>query len=251
MPISSCAQPKKVIDLYESERKVFSQNGEDGVLQAIFCVIGDPLKYYVEFGTESGEECNTRYFRSYWDWNGLMMDGTYENESINLRKEFITAENINDLFRKYNVPYEFELLSIDIDYNDFYVWNAIDDVYRPRVVVIEYNGSHLVHEDKVALYNPGYMWDQTNYYGASMRALYELGKKKGYTLVYANANGVNLFFIRSDILDRIPYEFVDAGDIEYIYKPAAYGIGPNGGHIADPYNRPYITSKEAMNVVPR
>src|ERR1700722_3810434 len=105
------------IDLREYEKRVFSQNGEDGVLEAIFNTIGKTNQYYVEFGVESGAECNTRYLKDRYHWKGLLMDGGYQNESINLRKEFITAENINALFQKYDVPKQFDLLSIDIDFN--------------------------------------------------------------------------------------------------------------------------------------
>jgi hypothetical protein len=103
----------EVINLSEYERKVFSQNGEDGVLNAIFDAIGETNKYYVEFGTGNGDECNTRYLKNYRNWNGLLMDVEYEDRKINLNREFITAENINYLFQKYEVPKEFDLLSME------------------------------------------------------------------------------------------------------------------------------------------
>src|SRR5690348_8229903 len=113
------------LDLHYYEQKIYSQNGEDGVIQKIFHIIGTSSKYFVEFGVENGMECNTRYLREGCHWNGLMMDARYSNPLIHLMKETITAENINLLFEKYHVPYQFDLLSIDIDYNDFYVWNGI------------------------------------------------------------------------------------------------------------------------------
>ena len=89
------------LDLARFEKKIYSQNGEDGVLQKIFTLIGTTNKYYVEFGVEDGRECNTRILRG--SWTGLLMDGGYEDLEINLHQEFITAENVVDLFKKYDV----------------------------------------------------------------------------------------------------------------------------------------------------
>lgn len=237
----------KQIDLSQHERKIFSQNGEDGVIEKIFEVIKTTNKYYVEFGVENANECNTRNLRENCGWTGLLMDGGYENKEIGLYQEFITAENINDLFKKYNVPQEFDLLSIDIDYNDFYVWKSLDEIYQPRVVIIEYNASHLPTEDKVVKYDPNAVWDETNYFGASIRALYNLGKRKGYSLIYANNQGVNLFFVKSSILSKIEHSFKDTNNIFLIYNSPKYGSDISGGHRRDDKNREYITSEEILS----
>lgn len=237
----------RIIDLSKYEKKVTSQNGEDGVIEAIFSYIGKRSTYYVEFGTQDGSECNTRCLRNK-GWKGLLMDGDFQNSKINLHKEWITSENINSLFEKHHVPRQIDLLSIDIDYNDFYVWQAISRI-SPRVVVIEYNSTHLPHEDKVVLESPGGGWDGSNYFGASILALYNLGRSKGYSLVYAEKNGVNLFFVRDDVLQKLAAskkKFQHVNNVNAIYRPPGYGSGPNGGHTADAYNRPYLTSKEIM-----
>jgi hypothetical protein len=236
----------KALNLSKFEKKIFSQNGEDGVIEKIFQTIGVKNKYFVEFGVEDGAECNTRYLREVLGWTGLMMDGSHENCSINLRKEFITAKNINELLKKYGVPLGFDLLSIDIDYNDFYVWYAIKN-YRPRVVVIEFNATHLPEEDKVVIYNPNYMWDFTNYYGASILTLAKLGNLKGYTLVYVDRRGVNLFFIRSDILKK--FSFKNSGNVQKLYKSPKFGNGPNGGHREDHLHRQYFNFDEACEFI--
>ncbi|CAD5946236.1 tetratricopeptide repeat protein [Planktothrix agardhii] len=236
----------KQIDLSQQERKVFSQNGEDGVIKKIFEVIKTTNKYYVEFGVENANECNTRNLRENCGWSGLLMDGGYEKKEIGLYQEFITAENINELFQKYKVPQEFDLLSIDIDYNDFYVWKSLDEIYQPRVVIIEYNASHLPTEDKVVKYDPNAVWDTTNYFGASIRALYNLGKIKGYSLIYANNQGVNLFFVKSSILSQIEHFFKDTNNIFLIYNSPKYGSDISGGHRKDDKNREYITSEEIL-----
>jgi len=240
--MTACAA---VIDLQPFEKKVYSQNGEDGITLKIFECIGTTNKYYVEFGVENGDECNTRVLREHHGWQGLMMDGNHQNDAINLRQEFITVENINHLFQKYQVPKEFDLLSIDIDFNDFYIWNTLISKYRPRVVIIEHNATHLPDEDKVVIYHPTQTWDETNYFGASLLALKNLGNKHGYTLVYADNRGVNLFFVRTDILTDLNCHFKDENDEVKLYKAPSYSWGPNGGHPEDPLFRKFITSLEA------
>jgi hypothetical protein len=144
------------------------------------------------------------------------------------------------------VPSEFGLLSIDIDYNDFYIWQAIGDQYRPAVVMVEFNATHLPHEDKVVKYYPFFSGDGSNYYGASILAFYNLGRSKGYSLVYAEKEGVNLFFLRDDIIQEKRLQFKDANDVEKLYRYPKYGGGPNGGHPHDIKERKYVASEELI-----
>jgi len=178
----------------EFEKSVYSQNGEDGIIEHIFSVIGTLNKYFVEFGIHPNEG-NTLYLKEK-GWNGLWMDQDGGGEVI--KQEPITAGNINELFKGYKVPHEFDLLSIDIDGNDYYVWEAIES--SPRVVVIEYNSSIPANESKTIFYDPDHVWKDDDYYGASLLALDKLGRRKGYTLLYCEANGVNAFFVRSDLV---------------------------------------------------
>lgn len=235
------------IDLTAFEQRIFSQNGEDGVLLKIFDLIGTKSKFFVEFGTGDGRECNTRYLREFCEWKGLMMDGGYCQPHINLQQEMITAENILELFTKYGVPEEFDLLSVDIDFNDFYVLNKILGKYFPRVIVIEYNATHLPHEDKVVLYNPTQFWDGTNYFGASILSLYNIGRKYNYSLIYAENQGVNLFLVRDDVLETSGVTFKNINDVEKLYKYPRYRPG---GHPADPQNRLYTSSEEIFRETP-
>ena len=204
-------------DLCKSEAKVYSQNGEDGVIEAIFARLGTTNKYFVEFGCEDGTECNSAYLLDQ-AWTGLMMDGAgvCNNPKATIRKEFVTAENINWLFHKYGVPPEFDLLSIDIDGNDFWVWREI--VVRPRVVVIEYNASVPPDVRVTIVYDPMFCFNGTDYFGASLLALKELGQRKGYTLVYCERAGVNAFFVADEALPR-GYR---PPPIETIYRPPNY-----------------------------
>lgn len=191
------------------ERRIYSQNGEDGVLAHLFEQLGAANRYYVEFGTgPTARECNTRHLEEI-GWRGLRMDGGAKVGDPRVKREMITAENINELFARYKVPEEFDLLSIDIDGNDYWVWNAIDVKYRPRVIVCEYNGSVAVGESRTIAYEPAFRWSGTNYYGASLSALTHLANRRGYALAYCESCGVNAFYIRRDLFTEVEPEPAD------------------------------------------
>lgn len=194
------------------EFQAFSQFGEDGIIDEIFRRIGITNRFFVEFGVENGTETNTTYLL-YQQWKGLWIDGSGDNirsiqenfsktiakGSLTAIESFITAENIEQLFKQGDVPTEFDLLSIDIDRNDYYIWDAINS-YKPRVVIIEYNsifrpGCHFVVE-----YDANARWDGTSNTSSSLEALCQLGLKKGYTLVASSFSGVNAFFVREDLV---------------------------------------------------
>ncbi|HCU00074.1 TPA: hypothetical protein DIC20_00025 [Candidatus Dependentiae bacterium] len=221
------------IDLRNYEIRRISQNGEDGVLEKIFQLIGTTNKYYVEFGAGDGNAgSNVKWLREKYEWRGLLLDGACysslntltDSSDINLHKEFVTAENICELFEKYGVPQEFDLISIDIDGNDFYVWRALNKKYKPRVVVIEYNPNFNFIEDKVTKYNPEANWDYSAYFGASILALFKLGRTLGYSLIYAESTGNNLFFVHDDILKKSKVKFKDMNNIAKIYKPVLQDV---------------------------
>lgn len=217
------------MDLRGTDLKTFSQNGEDGILAKILETIGATNRYYVEFGVGDGMECNTRLLREN-GWSGLMMDCEFNNPSIGLHQHFITAENINDLFSKHNVPYKFDVLSIDIDNNDYWVWKALSSVYKPRIVIIEWNCSISPYRSLVVPYNANERWDLTSYFGASILALKKLGESKGQVLVASDRRATNLFFVR----ERDGHLFEGAGDIESIHPEWVWS------HAEDPKKRQYI-----------
>lgn len=216
-----------MLNLNDFEKKIYSQNGEDGIISFLLDCVGRDRFFYVEFGVESGQECNTRYLREHTGFHGLMMDGGHENHGIGLYQEFVTAENINDLFKKYYVPHEFELLSIDIDGNDLWVWKAINSIYRPKIVIIEYNG-HLPPPLSVTVpYEPFRQWDYSCFHGASLIALSHLAQEKGYTLVGCCQTGVNAFFVRNDLVHKVSKSIVLTTP-EQSFKPIQLGIGGLG-----------------------
>ena len=194
--------------LHNVDMKVFSQQGEDGILLNIFSCIGTTNKYFVEFGVEAGIECNTRFLREYHGFNGLMMDGSYENPEINLRKEFFWPDNIVELFRKYKVPRKFDLLSVDTDMFDFYTtYNILRAGYQPRVIVMEINKNFddvqafTVFKSKVGEKR---FWSGTCYYGLSLGAAVILANHYGYEFVATDNKGINAFFVHKEISGHLP-----------------------------------------------
>ena len=197
-----------MIDLNNYQTKTLSQWGQDGVLDKIFELIGTTNKYFVEFGSSGNDSGmgNTAQLRRK-GFDGLLMDGSERpyNQDVDGKKydvkiEFVTSSNINDLFKKYNVPEEFDLLSIDIDGQDFHVWNAINEKYKPRVVSIEMNYHIEPGLDKVMIKYDNYQWDYSHFCGASVTALKKLGNKKGYSLVATCMS--DAIFVRNDLLCR-------------------------------------------------
>jgi hypothetical protein len=223
----------KLDKLNRYEAKHCSQNGEDGIIAAILRRVGTTNKFCVEFGVGEGRECNTACLVRK-GWSFLWMDAL-EGATEPIKGEYITAENINQLFRKYDVPMAFDLLSIDIDYNTYWVWRAIEG-FSPRIAVIEYNASFLPTESVAVAYDPHGVWDGTNYFGASLLALTKLAAEKGYTLIACDNRGVNAFFVRNDLKDS----FVLRG-IDEIYRRPGYGKVVNRKHTGyPPSNKQFV-----------
>ena len=203
--------------LSAAELRAFSQNGEDGVLAEIFSKIGTTNQFFVEFGVQDGLECNTRLLMEVLGWSGVYFEpdiNSFASLSERLENrddvvtlcEFVTPDNVNTLFARAAVPAEFDLLSIDIDGQDYWVWDALEE-FRPRVVVIEYNAALPVEPEVVE--KKGAVQDRSTsfqFFGASLGAMRQLGRRKGYTLVHAELAGVNLFFVRDDL--AVPFETV-------------------------------------------
>jgi hypothetical protein len=215
------------------EFKVYSQNGEDGIIAEIFERIGTTNKSFVEFGVESGVECNTVFLLSQ-GWNGLWMDGgenncaainkTFEGyikeKTLKIQHAFINRDNINELITEYYNG-EIDLLSIDIDRNDYHVWEAIKCI-RPRVVIAEYNSKFPPHINWHVPYEAHTMWDGTDYFGMTLLSADELGKRKGYVLVGTETTGANCFFVREDIFDKAKDKFNYPISVKDLWNPPRY-----------------------------
>lgn len=191
--------------------KMYAQFGEEAIFDYIFKHIGTTNKFVVDFGagTLNSGLSNSRYLIES-GWSGLLMDGNPAEENEIIKKEFITAENIVSLFDKYNVPKEFDMLSIDIDGNDFWVLKSIlNSDYSPRVIINEFNGCLQEGDLQVMKYNPEHSWGSNDYYGASFEAFKTLLNQGGYTLVHQVAT-TNMIFIKSDIVgeQNLPVSYV-------------------------------------------
>lgn len=206
------------MSLEESEFQVYSQWGEDGIIQHLIDLVSIPQKVFIEFGVENYTQANTRFLLKNNNWSGLVMDGSEENiqyikrdpiywsHNLKVVHAFIDRNNINSLISSNALKGDIGLLSIDIDGNDYWVWDAID-VVSPRIVICEYNSRFGPLAKVTVPYDPSFIRSQAHfsnlYYGASIAALADLGDKKGYVLVGGNRAGNNVFFVRKDVAGGI------------------------------------------------
>jgi hypothetical protein len=205
---------KNIAGLDEVAFQVFSQYGEDGIIQYVISQIEIPNKIFIEFGVENYTESNTRFLLMNNNWRGLVIDGSSRNVrfikndfiawkyDITACHSFITKENINQLISQFTDCSDIGLLSIDIDGNDYWVWDAIE-VLNPRIVVCEYNSNfgavHTLSVPYVANFEQTKAHFSNCYYGASLAALCWLAQKKGYDFIGTASVGVNAFFVRKDL----------------------------------------------------
>lgn len=214
--------------------KIYSQSDEDGIIREIFRRIGLTTKTFVEFGIGDGLENNTLSLL-FDGWQGLWIDAS--TESINRIKahlssiinigqlkvvdSFITKRNINDLIC-HNINHkEIDLLSIDIDGNDYHVFDEITCV-NPRVVVIEYNAKFTPPTIFCIEYDESHVFKSDDYFGASLKFLELRFQSKGYCLVGCNLLGSNAFFVRNDLLEN---KFLEPFTAENHYEPARQYLG--------------------------
>ncbi|MCB9036078.1 MAG: hypothetical protein H6557_05595 [Lewinellaceae bacterium] len=209
---------RTISKLSEVEFKVFSQYGDDGIINYLTSKLEVQNKTFVEFGVENYTESNTRFLLLNSNWSGLVMDGSEDNIAfikkdditrkydLKSQKAFITAENINELLSGNNITGEIGLISIDIDGNDYWVWKAIT-VINPVIVVSEYNSIWGYDKPFTVPYDPNFFRTDYHYtnlvYGSSLLSLCDLAEEKGYYFVGCNTMGNNAYFIRKDRLGKI------------------------------------------------
>lgn len=205
-------------DLRMAEFKVFSQWGEDGIIQYLIQNLNIGHNTFVEFGVETFREANCRFLMVNDHWRGLVIDGSRDNIGvINGSREkwkfglqticaFVDRDNILELIKRAN----FEgvgILSVDIDGVDYHVLEraiACD----PDVVIVEYNSTFGPTAKVTVPYNKDFYRSRAHhshlYYGASASAFDWLLDRHGYALVAGNSAGNNLFFVRQSLLnDRV------------------------------------------------
>jgi hypothetical protein len=191
--------------------RVHSQSDEDGILHEIFRRIGEGHRTFVEIGTGDGLENNT-LFLLIQGWRGSWIEGSLRKvtaakknfaawiagERLRVEQHFVTVTNADKIARKLAPAPEVDLLSLDIDGNDYYALDAIRSI-KPRVIAVEYNAKFPPDVAWVMEYDEQHRWDGTDYFGSSLKALEILLSSRGYSLVGCNLLGCNAFFVRTDL----------------------------------------------------
>lgn len=205
--------------LQDAEFRVFSQWGHDGIIQFLIRHVSIAEEIFVELGVESYREANTRFLMMHDNWQGLIIDAGRDHQafleesglgwqhSIDARTAFITKENINSILSDVRIPSDIGLLSIDIDGNDYWIYDAIS-VVCPRILILEYNGvfgsnqrvsiPYQADFDRMTAHPSGL------YFGASLPAMISLAEHKGYRFVGTNSAGGDAFFVRKDLAELLP-----------------------------------------------
>jgi hypothetical protein len=214
-----------------SEESVFSQNGEDGVIEEVFRRIGAVNKQFVEIGASDGAENCTRNLVER-GWNGVWIEADHQRAAqaaaiapnVKVVAEPARRDTVALLLRDVGAPTDLDLLVVDIDSDDLGVLRSAVPIVRPRVIVVEYNAA-FTHQASWAM--PASRlggWDGTFRHGASLRALETVVGAHGYSLVHCDQNGVNAFFVRSDVADRFPA----AGRRRELWRVGAFTAHPFG-----------------------
>ena len=212
-----------------------SQSDEDGIIKTIFHTLGIRTGQFIEIGVGDGLQNNTASLL-YQGWVGLWVEGsesfskkiftTYqqaiENKTLQLRNSFVTKDNILDLI--VDVEGSVDLLSIDIDGNDFAILTMLLTEVQPKVIVAEYNAKFGPEVHYCMRYDEKHIWkegiDKTDKFGVSYAYLKNGLKEKGYTIVTCNLAGTNAFFIRNDLISNVS-EIMPRLDV---FQPARYHL---------------------------
>jgi len=215
------------------EFKVFSQWGDDGIIQYLVNRLCIPNKIFVEFGVENYTEANTRFLLINNNWRGLVMDGSrsYMDElrrsdlswkyDLQVRDIFITRENINEQLVNSKFVNDVGLLSIDLDGNDYWIWRAISSI-NPVIVIAEYNSVFGKKEAWTVPYKTDFQRTKEHfsnlYFGASLLSLCDLAEEKGYFFIGCNNAGNNAYFVRKDKIGAIKPMSCEEGYVLSMFK---------------------------------
>lgn len=237
--LASSRQSERLCDF---EFKVFSQWGEDGIIQKLIRHLEIPNKAFVEFGVEDFQESNCRFLLMHNNWRGLVIDGSAENvkrirsspiawrHHLNAICAFIDRDNINSLLAEGRLGEDIGILSLDIDGVDYWILDAIRDC-SPRILIVEYNAVFGVERAITVPYDPRFYRTAKHYsnlyFGASLAAFQHLVSKRGYSLVGTNSAGTNAFFVRNDQLGACPFPVltVEAAFVESLVRESRDKLG--------------------------
>jgi hypothetical protein len=248
-------QTKEVRDLRDAEFKVFSQFGDDGIVEHLVARVGVPrqAERFVELGVEDYREANTRFLLVNRNWSGLIVDSgdahvrALDQSSLLWRHDlhpvtaFVDRDNANELLARHGFDRDLGLLSIDLDGNDYWIWEAI--AAEPLIVVVEYNSLFGGERAVTIPYEAGF--DRTRahhsnlYFGASLPALARLAEAKGYRLVGSNSAGNNAYFVRADAAEGLPAPSVAEAHAESRYRESRDEAG----------NLTYLSGSERVRAI--
>lgn len=256
-------QRSSISSLADVEFKVFSQWGDDGIIQYLINKIDIPNKVFIEFGVENYRESNTRFLMINNKWTGLVIDGSKKNieyikkdiiswaYALHTMNAFITKENINDLIGAFlgeEFSPEIGLLSIDIDGNDFWVWKEIR-VISPLIVIVEYNAAFGKQKAWTIPYKADFYRlneDKTlQYWGASLKAFCVLAEEKGYGFIGCNSNGNNAYFVRKDKMRNFKSLTSEEGFVDSTFREYA---DENGNRVGGNKKLELIRGRQIFNV---
>ena len=226
-------------NINDYEFKIFSQFGDDGIIQYLVKNVAIENQIFIEFGVENYLESNTRFLMMNNNWSGFVMDGSakamnklrnqrwFWKYNLSNKDVFIDKDNINDLLASTGFE-NIGLLHIDLDGNDYYIFNEIDfSKLNPAIVILEYN-SVFGNERLISVpYNKNFNRTVAHYsnlfFGASLPALDYVASIKGYALVGCNLAGNNAYFVRQDLLN----EKVKALSVEKAFIESKFREGRN------------------------
>lgn len=242
--------------LNDYEFKIFSQFGDDGIIQYLIKNIEIKNEIFIEFGVGDYLESNTRFLMMNNNWSGFVMDGSeeamnrlqnqrwYWKYSLTNKAIFIDKDNINGLLKSTGFS-DIGLLHIDLDGNDYHIFKEINlSKLNPSIIILEYN-SVLGNERLITSpYDPGFIRTKAHYsnlfYGASLPALNHEANKKGYSLIGSNLAGNNAYFIRKDLLN----EKVKEMSIDLAFKESRFREGRN-----EDFSLSYLSGNERLEMI--
>lgn len=243
---------------------LYSQHEEDGIVWALLKEGGMPTRAFVDIGCGRNGG-NSGFLAKELGFRGLMVDASptiettqamFGSERVRVVREFVTAENLSDLLSRHDSTGEIDLLSIDVDGNDLWIWSAATEC-SPRVVVMEYNASWGPARALTIPYDPDFQRSKQpaelrgRYFGASLPALVALGRGRGYRLVCVDQEGINAFFLRDDVAPHVPALEPSAAFVEGEKNQRMRARGFDLLSVLDSLQHPYVDLDESGVPPPR